>query len=348
MLKSNADRALGHTPTVRNAERADVGESFIVADKRSIYLRQSFEKYAERREIVLHYSGNNEKIAWEQKRKVLYDILFNWLSHCTLHGRASLSVSVKPDSVNTDAESVLVVEGDNIGLAPKDLPEVFYRFCLSESGRIVRAKLSAGLLYSKVILDLDGGTMSVETRKLLNGSSIFTRFLFTVNSGDGRSHNNGLWSESPIPLSFKNDIQIESILFEGLGEAGPVGIAGGPKSVVSTGGNQHDHSNDQFLRKLMALLESHVSDPDFNVSKLVSEIGMSRPVLFRKAKILTGSSIINLIRSKRLKMAEMLLKQRNVAVSEVAFKVGYTDPKYFSKSFRSKFGKTPKEYAHGL
>ena len=47
-------------------------------------------------------------------------------------------------------------------------------------------------------------------------------------------------------------------------------------------------------------------------------------------------------------MAAMLLKQKKAAVSEVAFKVGYSDPKYFSKSFRSEYGKTPKEYVHGL
>jgi YesN/AraC family two-component response regulator len=105
---------------------------------------------------------------------------------------------------------------------------------------------------------------------------------------------------------------------------------------------------NKFLVKLRNILEANLTDPDFNVTKLVTEIGMSRPVLFRKIKMLTGLSVIDLIRSTRLKKAEMLLKQKRMTISEVAFTVGFNDPKYFSKSFRSQFGKTPTEYIESL
>jgi DNA-binding response OmpR family regulator len=106
--------------------------------------------------------------------------------------------------------------------------------------------------------------------------------------------------------------------------------------------------DNKFLTKLKNLLESNLNDPDFNVTKLVTEIGMSRPVLFRKIKMLTGLSVIDLIRSTRLKKAEMLLKQKKMSISEVAFTVGFNDPKYFSKSFRAQFGKTPTEYMESV
>jgi ligand-binding sensor domain-containing protein/CheY-like chemotaxis protein/nitrogen-specific signal transduction histidine kinase/AraC-like DNA-binding protein len=106
--------------------------------------------------------------------------------------------------------------------------------------------------------------------------------------------------------------------------------------------------DNKFLTRLKNVLEPNLNDPDFNVTKLVTEIGMSRPVLFRKIKMLTGLSVIDLIRSMRLKKAEMLLKQRKMSVSEVAFTVGFNDPKYFSKSFRSQFGKTPTEYMESM
>jgi YesN/AraC family two-component response regulator len=102
--------------------------------------------------------------------------------------------------------------------------------------------------------------------------------------------------------------------------------------------------DDKFLQRLMLILEKNISDPEFNVSELVNHIGMSRPVLFRKTKMLTGLSVIDLIRSVRLKKAEMLLKQNRMTISEVAYEVGYNDPKYFSKLFRTQFGKTPSEY----
>jgi len=106
-----------------------------------------------------------------------------------------------------------------------------------------------------------------------------------------------------------------------------------------------ENPDDKFLARLMHAMEANLGDTDFNVSRLVREIGMSRPVLFRKTKMLTGLSVIDLIRSVRLKRAEMLLKQGKMSISEVAFTVGFSDPKYFSKSFREQYGKSPSQYA---
>jgi AraC-like DNA-binding protein len=109
-----------------------------------------------------------------------------------------------------------------------------------------------------------------------------------------------------------------------------------------------ENPDDKFLQKLMSALEENITNAEFNVTKLVREIGMSRPVLFRKVKMLTGLSVIDLIRKVRLKKAEMLLKQKKLSISEVAFTVGFSDPKYFSKSFRSHYGKSPSEYLEEL
>jgi ligand-binding sensor domain-containing protein/signal transduction histidine kinase/AraC-like DNA-binding protein len=109
-----------------------------------------------------------------------------------------------------------------------------------------------------------------------------------------------------------------------------------------------NNPDDKFLHRLTSILEANLSDADFCVAKLVSEMGMSRPVLFRKVKMLTDLSVIDLIRSMRLKKAEMLLKQKRLTIAEVAFSVGFNDPKYFSRSFRNQFGKTPSEYVHEL
>ncbi|MBC8155930.1 MAG: response regulator [Bacteroidetes bacterium] len=104
-----------------------------------------------------------------------------------------------------------------------------------------------------------------------------------------------------------------------------------------------DHPDAIFLNRLMALLEVHLACADFNVTSLVNEMGMSRPVLFRKIKMLTGLSVIDLLRTTRLKKAEMLLKQKKASVGEVAFAVGFNDPKYFSRAFHAHFGMTPTE-----
>lgn len=108
---------------------------------------------------------------------------------------------------------------------------------------------------------------------------------------------------------------------------------------------QLDHPDDKFLNQLMTVLNANLSDADFNVTSLVGEMGMSRPVLFRKVKMLTGLSVIDLLRTTRLKKAEILLKQKKASVAEIAFAVGFGDPRYFSRAFRAQFGLTPTEYA---
>lgn len=109
-----------------------------------------------------------------------------------------------------------------------------------------------------------------------------------------------------------------------------------------------ENPNDQFLQRLMRILEDNMDKSEFNVSRLVKEIGMSRPVLFRKTKMLTGLSVIDLLRNLRLKKAEMLLKQKRLPISEIAFLVGFSDPKYFSKAFRNQYGKSPSQYIEEL
>lgn len=101
---------------------------------------------------------------------------------------------------------------------------------------------------------------------------------------------------------------------------------------------------EKFLRRLLKIIEEKMTNSDFNVTMLVNEIGMSRPVLFRKVKALTGLSVIELIRTTRLKKAALLLKQKKLSVAEVGYAIGFSDPKYFSKEFHKYFGKSPSEF----
>ncbi|MNT66287.1 HTH-type transcriptional activator RhaS [compost metagenome] len=72
---------------------------------------------------------------------------------------------------------------------------------------------------------------------------------------------------------------------------------------------------------------------------------MSTPILYKKIKALTGLTVNNFIKSVRLKRAAQLLKQKVYTVYEIAYMVGFSDSKYFSKEFAKQFGITPSEYA---
>ncbi len=108
-------------------------------------------------------------------------------------------------------------------------------------------------------------------------------------------------------------------------------------------------SKDQdFLKNMMGMIEESYSNPDFSVKDLVGQMGMSHSVLFRKVKSITGQNINDMLVLIRLEKAHELLTQENVAVKEVAYQVGFSDPKYFSTRFKKKFGISPSRLGDSL
>lgn len=103
--------------------------------------------------------------------------------------------------------------------------------------------------------------------------------------------------------------------------------------------------DEKFLKNAVRAVEEHIDDPEFDVSGLVAQTGMSRSVMYRKLKALTGQSANEFINTIRLKRAAQLLKKQKLSVSEITYMVGYNDPQYFSKCFKKQFGETPSQYA---
>ena len=100
---------------------------------------------------------------------------------------------------------------------------------------------------------------------------------------------------------------------------------------------------DDFMNRVYTLLENHLDDSTFGVEPLAMAIGMSRMHLNRKVKAMTGLTPNELIRAVRLKRAAELL-MTGASVSEVADRVGFDTPAYFSKVFKDHYLMTPSEY----
>lgn len=99
-----------------------------------------------------------------------------------------------------------------------------------------------------------------------------------------------------------------------------------------------------LLEKAIRVVEEHISDAEFDVSQFAREMGVSRPVLYRKLPALTDYTPLEFIRAMRLKRAAQLLSQDVLSVSEVCYSIGFKTPKYFSKCFRKEFGVSPSEF----
>jgi ligand-binding sensor domain-containing protein/AraC-like DNA-binding protein/CheY-like chemotaxis protein len=102
-------------------------------------------------------------------------------------------------------------------------------------------------------------------------------------------------------------------------------------------------ADELFLEKATRAVREHLQMPGFGVDAFSAIIGMSRRHALRKMKALTGLSINEYIRNTRLHEAYSLLKQSDLNISEIAYTVGFTDPKYFSNCFKKLFGKLPSE-----
>lgn len=100
-------------------------------------------------------------------------------------------------------------------------------------------------------------------------------------------------------------------------------------------------ADDKFLAKATAVVERNLANEDFSVDAFAKEMCTSSSMLYRRIKFLTNSSPNEFIRRIRMKRAAQLLKIHACSVSEVAFRVGFSDTRYFSTCFKKEFGRTP-------
>jgi signal transduction histidine kinase/DNA-binding response OmpR family regulator len=105
-------------------------------------------------------------------------------------------------------------------------------------------------------------------------------------------------------------------------------------------------SQDQILmQKVMQIIKDNISHRDLNVEMLADTIGISRVHLHRKIKEITGLSARDYLKNIRMKQASLLLTDRSLTISEIAYAVGYSNPAHFSSSFKAFYGVSPTEYA---
>tara|TARA_R110002049_G_scaffold51189_3_gene144978 strand:+ start:24158 stop:28207 length:4050 start_codon:yes stop_codon:yes gene_type:complete len=108
-----------------------------------------------------------------------------------------------------------------------------------------------------------------------------------------------------------------------------------------------EQSQDEvFLENLHSIVNEKLNDPSFKVDDLAEKLNMSHSSLYRKCSTLTGLSLIDYIRLQRVKKAAILLTKYGYNISEVAYMVGFNNPKYFSKCFKNQYGKTPKDFCN--
>ena len=275
-----------------------------------------------------------------------------------------IGVDGSPDDADSDAEendaddrfSVLVVEDNN------DLRS-FLQSCLTRSYKVYTAvngedgwQQTLEYMPDLVITDLmmpvlDGFELAERIKADPTTCHIPIVVLTAKNTLDDRIRgaNSGIAEYMVKPFSTQllkarvaMILQQQQILREKYMErieqksAGEVGIQPSELSIMP--------ADEQFMQQLMAYIEANIENPDLSIDDLAHEMALSRSVFFRKIKALVGYSPINFLQVIRIKRAIQLMQTRKFSMAEIAYKVGYTDPKYFSRSFKKITGKSPSVY----
>ncbi len=100
-----------------------------------------------------------------------------------------------------------------------------------------------------------------------------------------------------------------------------------------------------MVRKITKIIETNIDNVSFSVEELSRELGMSRVNLYKKLLAITNKTPIQYIRHIRIKRAAQLLSQSQMTVAEVAYKVGFNNPKNFTKYFKAAYKTLPSKYA---
>lgn len=101
-----------------------------------------------------------------------------------------------------------------------------------------------------------------------------------------------------------------------------------------------------FSSKLLDTIQKMYKDPDLDVYAFADAMGMSRSLLNEKIQQALGQSIAQFIRTYRLNVAKEMIcngTNKDMNISEIAYEVGFNDPKYFTRCFTQEFNATPSD-----
>lgn len=108
-------------------------------------------------------------------------------------------------------------------------------------------------------------------------------------------------------------------------------------------------ADELFLKRAYTCVMDHLSNDDYDRETFASDMGASSSTLYNKLRALTGMNVSAYIRSIRMKEALRIIRQKpDIRISDLAYKVGFKDPKYFSTCFKKDIGMQPTEYIENL
>ena len=255
------------------------------------------------------------------------------------------------------------IDTDKLDKIPLLLLSEMYKVC-PDGGKIT-VQASTNRNYDSLIIRLDDNS-----RQPLKTSLVIARQLASLHCGTIRSeYYEGQGNMVIIELPIKKDVLLKEQHVQTVAQEPmvnnqpsafhipsniqlniptielPEGVGEGNQSLGSLVQQAFNSPDHQFLQKATKCVHDHIDDSDYDRDAFAADMGASASTLYNKLRALTGKNVTVFIRDIRIQTAIKLAKENDdLRVSDIAYRVGFRDPKYFATTFKKVTGKQPKEY----
>ena len=257
----------------------------------------------------------------------------------------NITVSNTTSSRKNRKPVVLIVE-DNYELLHHlvDHLSEFYTIYTADNGREALTKtpkIFPDLIVSDVMMpEMDGREFCHEIKKNVETSHIPVILLTALTTTEHKKEGFKMGADSYLEKPF--DIELLKIRIDNLLENRKRLIDKFSSSTEQV--ETEPAAGPQFLEQVNAIMEENLANYDFSVDEFEKSLGLSHSVLYRKFNATMGKTPNDFITQYRLKKSLILLNNGTLNINEVAYAVGFSDPKYFSTVFKKHFGKNASDF----
>ncbi len=264
------------------------------------------------------------------------------------------SLNVNPDeNEETDKKTILIVEdNEDLKNLMVGILSLEYKIVTAANGIEALEMINnedISLIVSDVMMpEMDGIEFTRKMKATLETSHIPIILLTAKNSENDRIEAYNIGADGFIGKPFNVNVLLAKI--KNLMKSKEF-HAKDFKKKVEFKAKEFDYTSidEAFIQKAIDCMHKHLDDPDFDQNRFIEEMSVTKSTLYRKLKSLTGMNTSAFMRNIRLKAAcTLLIEKKNIRISELAYAVGFSDPKYFTASFKKEFGVLPKDYVASL
>ena len=251
-----------------------------------------------------------------------------------------------------DAYTLLIVE-DNIELLMlmKQLLQQHYHVLTASNGveamNVVKAH-ELDLIVSDVMMpEMDGNELTTQLKEDPDYSHLPIILLTAKTQDEDRTESLILGADDYITKPFKmGDLQLRiNNIIENRKRIRHLFQQQSTEVNIERIKEMAPSADNEFIERAIKCLDEHLSDSDYDRETFARDMGASASTLYNKLRAVTGMNVSGFIRNHRIKVACRLAQENpDLRVSDIAYQVGFKDPKYFATSFKKEMGVQPSEY----